>query len=526
MKIRFTFLLLMIALITKAQTIEVSGIQSGLWDADTVLVKGDVVVNDVLDIAAGTTVVFDGFYGISVKKGSISAIGTEDKPICFTVTDTTGFHVYNNGCGGWNGILLSYAGYAKFDHCVFQYGKAADTTRRNGGALEIIGSNDVEMTNCVLHCNFAREHGGAINAEHSNVKMSNCSVKDNKLYTGDPEIYFMYGGALRFINCDVEMTDMDFRDNYGEISIGGALSLDSCSVKIDRAIFENNIGLNGAGLYIMRCNHLECSISNCLFNDNHAEHFGGGMALSNASPEVSNITVVNNSSSGVNCGGIFFYEQSSPVMRNIITTGNYNIHPDMPNVQMWVWTFDGFAPKFYNGLVQGGLDSITGNEFITIYENMIDDDPLFANAADNDFRLSAESPCRNAGDPNTNPTVMNGLDLDGMPRVLDGMIDIGAYEFSGTGINETASKNSILNISGNPLTANSYAEIDLNYAGNVSVKIFSLTGVVVWTKDYGFLNAGKHQLPIGDFAAEAKHGVYLIEITTPNGLFVEKTIKH
>lgn len=250
------------------------------------------------------------------------------------------------------------------------------------------------------------------------------------------------------------------------------------------------------------------------------------MALSNASPEVSNITVVNNSSSGVNCGGIFFYEQSSPIMRNIITTGNYNVHPDMPNVQMWVWTFDGFAPKFHNGLVQGGLDSITGNEFITVYENMIDDDPLFADAANNDFHLSAESPCRNAGDPNTNPDVMNGLDLDRMPRVSGGMIDLGAYEFSGTGINETASKNNVLNISGNPLTANSYAEIDLNCASNVSIKIFSLTGVVVWTKDFGFLNAGKHQLQIGDFAAEAKQGVYLIEITTPNGFSIEKVIKY
>ncbi len=526
MKIRFTFLFLMTALIAKAQTIEVSGSQSGLWDADTVLVKGDVVVTDVLDIAAGTTVVFDGFYGISVKKGSISAIGTKDEPIFFTVTDTTGFHIYNDGCGGWNGILLSFAGYAKFSHCVFQYGKAADTTRRSGGALEIVGSNDVELTNCVLHCNFAREHGGAVNAERSNVKMSNCSVNGNKLYTKD-NLYFMYGGALRFINCNVEMTDMDFRNNYGEISIGGALSLDSCSVKIDRAVFEDNIGLNGAGLYIMRCNHKECSISNCLFSNNHAGHFGGGLAFSNASPEVNNITVVNNSSDGVNCGGIFFYEQSSPIMRNIIACGNYNVHPDMSDVQMWVWTFDDFAPKFYNGLVQGGLDSISGHDFITVYENMIDADPLFADTASRNFHLSAESPCRNAGDPNTNPDVMNGLDLDGMPRVSGGMIDMGAYEYSGMGINEFSSEDNALNILGNPLTINSYAEIDLNCASNISIKIFSLTGNVVWTKDYGFLDSGRHQLQLGDFADVAEQGVYLIEITMPNGrISVGKAVKY
>lgn len=525
MRIKFLLLFVMASLLAKAQNIEVSGLQSGTWDADTVFVTGDVYVQENLEISSGTTVVFNGFYGISVRKGSISALGTENEPVVFTVPDTTGFHIYNSGRGGWNGITLDLAQQAKFYHCVFQYGKAADTLRQHGGALEIINCKDVELTNSVLRCNFAREHGGALNAEHSNVKMSNCSVIENKLYTKD-NLYFMYGGGLRFINCDVEMTDMDFRNNYGEISIGGALSLDSCSVKIDRAVFEDNIGLNGAGLYIMRCNDKECSISNCLFANNHAGHFGGGLAFSNASPEVSNITVVGNSSDGVNCGGIFFYENSSPVMRNIIVTGNYNVHPEMPDVQMWVWTFEPEAPLFYNGLVQGGLDSISGFEHITVYENMIDADPLFVNPENYDFHLSENSPCRDAGDPNTNPIVLNGIDLDGMPRVINERIDMGAYEYSGTGIDELVGKNNVLNIIGNPLTINSFAEISLNEASPVSAKIYSMTGALLWEKDFGFRAAGQQKLQIGEFASVAKQGIYLIEIKAQNEAFVGKTMKY
>ena len=523
MRIKFLLLFVVASLIAKAQNIEVNGLQSGTWEADTVFVTGDVMVTETLEITPGTTVIFNGFYGISARKGSISALGTENEPIVFTVPDTTGFYVYNSGRGGWNGIKLDLS-QARFDYCVFQYGKAADTLRQHGGALEILNGSDVELTNSVLRCNFAREHGGALNAEHSTVKMSNCSVTENKLYTKD-NLYFMYGGGLRFINCDVEMTDMDFRNNYGEISIGGALSLDSCAVKIDRAVFEDNYGLNGAGLYIMRCNHKECSISNCLFANNHAGHFAGGLAFSNASPEVSNITVVGNSSNGVNCGGIFFYENSSPVMRNIIVKDNYNVNPGMPNVQMWVWTYEPDAPLFYNGMVQNGLDSISGFEAITVYENMIDDDPMFVDEENLDFHLSDGSPCRDAGDPNTNPAVLEGLDLDGMPRVSNGRIDMGAYEFSGVGVNELIGKNKNLHIVGNPLTEKSFAELTLDEAGIVSMEVFSTTGELVYSKEFGHLDAGLQRLEIGDLCNTAKQGMYLIKVKTSNETHVAKIIR-
>ena len=523
MRIKFLLLFVVASLMAKAQNIEVNGLQSGTWDADTVFVMGDVMITETLDIAPGTTVIFNGFYGISARKATISALGTEDEPIVFTVPDTTGFYIYNSGRGGWNGITLDLS-EAKFDYCVFEYGKAADTLRQHGGALDILNGSALEMTNSVLRCNFAREHGGALNAEHSTVKMSNCSVTDNKLYTKD-NLYFMYGGGLRFINCDVEMISMDFRNNYGEISIGGALSLDSCAVKIDRAVFEDNYGLNGAGLYIMRCNHKECSISNCLFANNHAGHFAGGLAFSNASPEVSNITVVGNSSDGVNCGGIFFYENSSPVMRNIIVKGNYNVHPGMPNVQMWVWTYDNDAPLFYNGMVQNGLDSISGFEAITVYENMIDDDPMFVDEGNLDFHLSEGSPCCDAGDPNTNPAVLEGLDLDGMPRVSNGKIDMGAYEFSGVGVNELAGKNKSLNIVGNPLKETSFVEFLLNKSDFVSMEIYSMTGILIYSKDFGRLDAGLQHLEIGDLCNAVKQGLYFIKVKTSTETFVAKIIR-
>ena len=45
-----------------------------------------------------------------------------------------------------------------------------------------------------------------------------------------------------------------------------------------------------------------------------------------------------------------------------------------------------------------------------------------------DFRLSAQSPCINAGDPDTVATP-GDTDLAGHARVLCGRVDMGAYEF-------------------------------------------------------------------------------------------------
>ena len=139
MKTRFLLFFLLSCFFAKAQNIEVNGLQSGVWEADTVFVTGDVVVQNSLDIMAGTTVIFNGFYGISIEDGaSLNALGTENDSILFTVTDTTGFHLFNFGRGGWNGIRMERAGTSKLDYCRFQYGKAALDNDQDGGALRIL----------------------------------------------------------------------------------------------------------------------------------------------------------------------------------------------------------------------------------------------------------------------------------------------------------------------------------------------------------------------------------------------------
>lgn len=528
MKKQFITLVLLAfsVLLAHAQNIEVIGYQNGTWEADTVFVIGNVSVRESLFIQPGTTVVFQGHYGIRVENGAfIKAIGTEADSITFTVSDTTGFHLFNFGRGGWNGIHLYDARASRFDYCRFEYGKAARDDDQDGGALRIIDCDDVEISHSTLYCNFSREHGGALNAEWSKVVMHDCDVRNNQTYTELDTVYFMYGGGLRFINCDVELIKTDFRYNIGQGAIGGALSLDSCVVKIDRCKFEHNYGINGGGLYLIRSNDWDCSITNSLFANNTSGHFGGGLAISDSSPLLGNLTVANNHSIGVNCGGIFFYQYSSPVLWNCIVYGNTNDAPLEEPVQMWAWTYEGNAPQFHNCLVQYGLENISGYENIQVYENCLDEDPLFIDPENEDFNIGADSPCHDAGALDTPNEILEGYDLLGNLRVLGNGIDIGAYEFDLTGIQEIAKNENLIHIAGNPITASSYAEIELENDGIVSARVYSTEGKLLVNKYLGEAYAGMSQFAIGEMFAPLSAGAYLLVVQAEGKTFVAKVIR-
>ena len=527
-KYAFFILLAILPMVSRGQTvINVQGRQTGVWDADTVWVTGDVEVADSLMIMPGTTVLFDGFYGITVSDGSVfKAQGNADDSIVFSITDTLGFFIYNIEKGGWNGLRFDRAGKVRMDYCKIQYGKASSESDQHGGAMNVLSSNDVEINNSTFFCNFAREHGGAINAENSKLVFSGCEINDNKLYA-DENVYYMYGAGARFLKCDVVMTDMEFRNNYGEISIGGALSLDSCSVIMDRAVFSNNIGLNGGGFYIMRCNHKTCRLSNLLIYDNFSRHFAGGMAFSDASPEVYNVTVYGNRSEGVTCNGVFYFQNSSPKITNCIVYGNY---PDyegitMDTIQQWVWTFDGFAPEFRNCLFENGLKSFSGAEHVVIYEDVIDVDPCFVDPENRDFHLREDSPCRDAGKVLTPNYILESVDLDGLPRLANRRIDLGTYEYSPAEVQESVNPSTGPLLLGNPLNEQSRIVLNLQQAGPVVVRIFDVLGRLVAEKPFGWHEAGLTYLSFGDQVAELNEGVYLIEVILNNSIITLKAIK-
>ena len=522
MKRFFLLLLLASFLSIQAQTIQVEGLQSGSWDADTVLVVGDVTVFGSLKVNPGTVVLFDGFYGIEVGNGvSFSACGTESDSIVFTVTDTTGFFKYQSVYGGWNGFQLHKVGSFLLDYCILEYGKAFPNEDWFGGVLNITSCDNVEILHSTLRNSVAHERGGALCAMDSKILMQGCAINYNTVF--NEENMYIYGGGACFLRCDVEMSEMEFRGNKAP-TIGGALSLDSCSVVIDRSVFVDNLGVNGGGLYLMRSEDKKCRMSNLLFDDNYSAHFGGGFAIADASPMIYNVLVTNNSSEGVSCNGAFFYGHSSPQLANCIIYGNYfpENSQHLDTAQMWVWTMDDYAPEFRNCLIEGGLKFIHSGELIQVFENIIDADPLFVDSERHDFRLQEDSPCRDAGTMDLPDFMIDGLDLGGLPRVSNQHIDIGPYEYSGATVFEQVAT-PFARLVGNPLGTFSRIELDKAVKGDVTVSFYDLTGRCGASKV--FRGDEARSLAIGGLVEHLKSGVYLVEVKNECGICTLKAVK-
>jgi hypothetical protein len=58
----------------------------------------------------------------------------------------------------------------------------------------------------------------------------------------------------------------------------------------------------------------------------------------------------------------------------------------------------------------------------------ITNEPVFVDLTHGNLRLQSNSPCINAGN---NAYIASATDLDGNPRVINGSVDIGAYEYQG-----------------------------------------------------------------------------------------------
>jgi parallel beta-helix repeat protein len=95
-----------------------------------------------------------------------------------------------------------------------------------------------------------------------------------------------------------------------------------------------------------------------------------------------------------------------------------------------IWIYDGSTVNISYSNIQGGW----------LGEGNIDADPLFVDpegpdnvpgTEDDNLRLAPSSPCVDAGDPGYVPGP-NEIDLDGNPRIVGDVIDMGAYEFHGT----------------------------------------------------------------------------------------------
>lgn len=192
-------------------------------------------------------------------------------------------------------------------------------------------------------------------------------------------------------------------NSAGQGQGGGIWCWDNSSPSIaDNIIAGNSAGFGGG----INCNY-NCSpsITNNIIAGNSAETQGGGIYCGDSSPDIINNTIFGNWATwggGIYSGG----DDSFPTVINTI------LWMDSPQ-EIYLHVGGSIAVTYSD--VQGGW---TG-------EGNIDADPVFVDAPNGDYHLLPDSPCIDAGD---NTVVTSGTDLDGNPRIVNDVVDIGAFE--------------------------------------------------------------------------------------------------
>ena len=377
-----------------------------------------------------------------------------------------------------------------------------------GGTNLIIGHDYAE--NEILQRNYQVANLSLINVydERFFHLLSNKNITFSNLEISSPENYFNQG--MQTWGTNINLHDIYIRNN--EDCNGNFLFLRNGVpyINITNLISaNNNPGSNNSASGGMRIENYESipsvvNIYNSLIanNENHTndwEHGGSAMYISED-------TVVNLINSTI-CGNYGLLTEAISlaisselnIYNSIIYGNNYG--------QIYLGSIYGNNYlSVNNSCIEDGLDGIVAgvNNTVDWGEGNINEDPLFDSLGTYPFALTELSTCIDAGTTELPAGIeLPETDLAGNPRMVGETIDMGCYEYQGSGNNEEevpTPKKSLLSAYPNPFYLNkgmrSTAKIKLKLArsGNVRLELYNLKGEKVKTLMAAYLSTGSYKV--------------------------------
>lgn len=302
-------------------------------------------------------------------------------------------------------------------------------------------SSSPEIINCIIKDS---DYCGIYCESDSSIKVKNSKIISNGIASNYDGIYCEGNSAPNIVDCLIE----DNGKNGISCSSNSDVNIINCIIKgngtdgincrfssfmVSNCIIEDN---NGSGIYTYKASSSAIVANNIICkNGGYGIHYDS-IYQAMVTEEIKNNWIHNNGS------GIYIDEVDEPVTirNNTIADNNgygihsynsvYEVNPDINNCIIWA-NNDGQLysnhPPFDNvtySCIQDGYDG----------EGNIEADPCFVDDVNNNYHLSADSNCIDAGNPNFVPDP-NETDIDGEPRVIDGdangtdIVDMGADEF-------------------------------------------------------------------------------------------------
>lgn len=441
-----------------------------------VAVAGDVVwVTNGAYVLTSTVMVPQGVTIQSVNGYSNTIVdGNAGTWRCFYLTASggvlRGFTVKRGNASGSSGGGVAAASYTRIHDCLI----TGNVARTAGGGVDL--NSGAILSNCVITGNTVGDTHGGGGVYSAGGLIEDCIISDN--VSQSP-----YGGAGAYCVSGARMRRCVVTRNRSGINRGWqqgagiwaeASFVEDCEVSYNRApeyyagggimcyagsvvsgcTVRANLGWECGGIYLnggtvlnslienntsgfYRAGGVEVkvgSVESCVIRGNYAEQSGGGVSILNGT--VRNCLIVDNvagkavlgiGGGGVGCEGSGVLENCT-VARNsagagggVFCQGSYVL--DVRNTIVYGNTADTGA----NYLIQTGatFTAVCTEPFVPGPGNT-DEDPGFASPDSGNFRLLPGSPCLDRG---TNDAwMLAARDLDGRERVLNNVVDLGAYE--------------------------------------------------------------------------------------------------
>ena len=242
----------------------------------------------------------------------------------------------------------------------------------------------------------AQDHALTVSHVDADTRITGFTVTNGSHLTGAG--IFVTGSAANLDHLVVENNT-----GSGVVTMGGGINIINSQLTLSHLVVRGNslnsglLQANGAGIYasasdiqgeyILLANNTGSGVTSSS---------GAGLYAHNCNLQLDHLTVSANNS-GDQCGGIRGDYLNSLVLTNSIIWGN-----TQPGVYLTNHN-PGDQPTVTYVDIEGGVDGIQSDdpnlpEWVT---HILDADPLFVSFPDEDYHLQPESPCIDAGDPDS-----------------------------------------------------------------------------------------------------------------------------